>query len=146
MSRDDKTGLCTEELMLMLQNCKDIGAVLCDNAKSINDPGLAAHLAQLTQKHNTSIAEVAERAILSRSFAYQVYGGYRSPGRDVLLRMAFAMQLSVAETQRLLCIAQKGQLYPRVRRDAAVIFCIKNGKNLFEINDLLMSIDEPPLV
>ena len=52
--------------------------------------------------------ELAVKAVMSRSFAYQVCSGERAPGRDVLLRMALAMKLSVDETQRLLCIARKG--------------------------------------
>jgi hypothetical protein len=55
------------------------------------------------------------------------------------------MQLTVDETQRLLKIAQRGELYPRVKRDAAIIFCIQNKLTLYEMDDLLESVGESAL-
>jgi hypothetical protein len=52
------------------------------------------------------------------------------------------MRLDVNETQRLLRIAKKGELYPRVQRDAAIIFCIQNRYSLIDTNELLESLGE----
>ena len=70
----------------------------------------------------------------------------RAPGRDIVLRLALVLALTPEETQRLLRAAQRGALYPRVRRDAAVIFCLNRGLSLLEADDLLRSLGEDPLV
>jgi hypothetical protein len=50
------------------------------------------------------------------------------------------------ETQRLLAVSQRGALYPRVRRDAAIIFCLNRKCTLEETNDLLEEIGEAALM
>ena len=59
-----------------------------------------------------------------------------------MLRTALALKLSLKETQRLLAISGCGALYPKVRRDAAVIFALNQGMSLLEAENLLSSLPE----
>ena len=67
------------------------------------------------------------------------------PGRDILLRTALVLQLSLQETQRLLALGDCGALYPKVRRDAAVIFALNHKMTLLETEELLVSLSEASL-
>ena len=71
--------------------------------------------------------------------------GERVPGRDILLRTALALGLSLKETQRLLAVGGCGALYPRVRRDAAVIFALNQKMSLLQAEELLSSLPERSL-
>ena len=82
------------------------------------------------------------KTTLSQSHIYQILSGTRAPGRDVLLSIALALSLSLEETQRLLLLGQMGALYPKVRRDAAIICCIEQRLDLFKTNEFLLSISE----
>ena len=82
---------------------------------------------------------------ISKSYGYQVLRGERTPGRDIILRTALALQLSLKETQRLLAVGDCGALYPKVRRDAAVIFALNQKMTLLETEDLLSSLPERSL-
>ncbi len=64
----------------------------------------------------------------------------------MLLRIVFVLGLSLEETQRLLVVAQRGVLYPRVRRDSALIFMLQHGYTLSEADDVLRTIHEQPLI
>ena len=83
---------------------------------------------------------------ISKSYGYQILRGERTPGRDILLRTALTLQLTLKETQRLLAVGGCGALYPKIRRDAAVIFALNQKMTLLETEDLLSSLPERTLL
>lgn len=146
MDAADEQKLDTQELMRMIQSSSDLGTLLKVHYDNARDPGLAEYLAEMLKKHSCSISQVIMRSMLSKSFVYQIFNESRCPGRDILLRIAFAMELTLDETQRLLTVSRRGPLYPKVRRDAAIIFCILKKCALADVSDLLESIGETPLL
>lgn len=84
-------------------------------------------------------------ADISKSYGYQILRGERVPGRDILLRTALALHLPLKQTQRLLAVCGCGALYPKVRRDAAVIFALNQNLTLLETEELLTSLPERSL-
>ena len=62
-----------------------------------------------------------------------------------LLAATLALGLSLKETQRLLAVGGCGALYPRVRRDAAVIFALNQKMSLLQAEELLSSLPERSL-
>jgi hypothetical protein len=77
---------------------------------------------------------------------YQVLDGTRTPSRDALLRFAITLRLELPEAQRLLTRAGKSLLYPKVRRDAAIIACVAKRLSLCETDEFLESIGEQTLL
>ncbi len=57
-----------------------------------------------------------------------------------MLQFALAMHLTMDETQKLLQIADKSLLYPRLKRDAAVIYCITRKLGFMEAQALLLDL------
>ncbi len=109
------------------------------------DPTCAQILQELLEQASMSAPEWMAATNISKSYAYQVLRGERTPGRDILLRTALALKLSLKETQRLLTMGDCGALYPRIRRDAAVIFALNQHMTLLETEDLLTSLPERSL-
>ena len=110
-----------------------------------NSPVLSKALRDLLDQAGRSAPEWMAAANLSKSYGYQILRGERIPGRDVLLRTALVLRLSLQETQRLLALGGCGALYPRVRRDAAVIFALNQHMSLLETEELLASLPERSL-
>ena len=110
------------------------------------DVTLVSHLQTLLDKTGVSASELVRRMLVSKPFLYQIINGTRKPGRDMLLRMALALELSLEETQRLLTVAQRGVLYPRVRRDAALLYAVQHHYTLMEADEALRAIGEQPLL
>ncbi len=137
----------TTDLFKMLQESPEHFAELIREGKVFDKTmTLADFLNELLVKQNISIPEVVTGSVLSKSFVYQIFNGERNPGRDILLRIAFAMHLALEETQQLLRLGEKGTLYPRVRRDAAIICCLEQGISLDAADMFLHSISEKGLL
>lgn len=144
----DQTNSTTSELFHMIQEKPDqFASDYIGNKEIYGVPvTLQQYLQELLQEHEMSIPDLIVKTILSKSFVYQVFSGKRNPGRDILLRMAFAMHLSIEETQRLFIIAGKGALYPKVHRDAIIMLCLEKGMSLDEANEFLENSSERGLL
>ena len=136
MKQNAPARVDTEELLRIVQESCDLPSTLEERPGDFNVPAFHAQLAELTAERGLTAAELGKRALLSRSFAYQLTSGERAPSRDIVLD----------ETQRLLRAAQRGALYPRVQRDAAVIYALARKLDLSEADELLTSIGETSLV
>lgn len=57
-----------------------------------------------------------------------------------MLQLAFGLGAEVEETQRLLRLADRSPLYPKLRRDAAILHCLHERKSLLETQELLQAL------
>ena len=122
---------------------RESGKAVLDQERTA--PTCAQVLRELLEQIALSVPEWIAAADISKSYAYQVLRGERIPGRDILLRTALALRLSLKEVQRLLAVGGCGALYPKIRRDAAVIFALNQHMTLLETEDLLVSLSERSL-
>lgn len=138
--------LYTQELLLLLERSPQLDTVFARHGESVTAPSFSEHLSALMEARCVSIVRLGELALLSRSFTYQLCSGVRAPGRDIVLRLALVLELSMEETQRLLLLAQRGALYPKVRRDAVVICALSHRLSLYDTDELLRSFGEVALL
>ena len=138
--------ITTQELLFTLQEAEEVDPLLDRLSPQMEAPTFPQQLFQYMEERGLTVTRLSELAMLSRSFTYQLCSGDRAPGRDIVLRLALVLELSVDETQRLLRTAQKGALYPHVRRDAVLIFCLNRSRGLCEADELLTSHGEPSLL
>jgi transcriptional regulator with XRE-family HTH domain len=132
--------------MHAITETRHIDEFLQEHEDEIKNIDLQTYLYELMERAGMTIPQIIEKASISRSLTYQIFSGQRSPNRNLLIRLALVMKLDVTETQRLLRIAKKGELYPRIQRDAAIIFCIQNKYSLIDTNELLESLGEAILL
>ena len=103
---------------------------------------LAEYLQQLLAEKGLERSRVVRMANLNDTFGYQIFQGTRHPGRDKVLQIAFAMALTLRETNRALTAAGASELYCKDRRDAIIIFCIDRGCSLQKVNEELYRVGE----
>ena len=103
---------------------------------------LAEYLQQLLAEKGLERSRVVRMANLNDTFGYQIFQGTRHPGRDKVLQIAFAMALTLRETNRALTAAGASELYCKDRRDAIIIFCIDRGCSLQKVNEELYRFGE----
>lgn len=132
----------TGTLFNKLNNSKNGEALLSQKQTA---PTCARLLREILEKAKISASEWIAGANISKSYGYQILRGERTPGRDILLRTALVVQLSLKDTQRLLAVGGCGALYPKVRRDAAVIFALNQKMTLLETEELISSLPERSL-
>lgn len=138
--------ISTDDLFLMLENETNISRNWEHISENMDTPSFCEYLNSLISARNISIREFIVKTLLSRSFTYQIFSGDRIPGRDIILRIAIAIGFSVDETQRLLKLAGRGALYPKVKRDSLIIYAILNNYNLYKTDELLVSLEQEPLL
>jgi transcriptional regulator with XRE-family HTH domain len=146
MNNKNKKSMMTEDLLHAIKQTKSIDEFLLEHEDELKNIDLQAYLFELLEQSGFTIPQMIEKASIGRSLAYQVFNGQRSPNRNLLIRIAICMKLDLDETQRLLRIAKKGELYPRIQRDAAIIFCIQNKYSLIDTNELLENLGEAILL
>ena len=103
---------------------------------------LSEYLQRLLEEKHLERAQVVRMANLNETFGYQIFKGERNPSRNKVLQIAFAMALSLCETNRALSAAGVNALNCKNRRDAIIIFCIDRGCSLQKVNEELYRFGE----
>lgn len=108
----------------------------------IKERTLSSYLQFLLEEKGLVRAQVIRAAGLNETFGYQIFTGARKPGRNKVLQLAFAMQLDLRETNRLLKASGANELYCKNRRDAIIIFCLEKGFSLHKTDEELYRFKE----
>ena len=106
---------------------------------------IPSYLNKKMGEKNLSTAQLFEVASTERSTGYKIMNGQLLPSRDSLLRVSFALELDVNETQYLLKIGRRARLTPRDSRDAVILHCIIKQISLIDANITLFEAGEEPL-
>lgn len=131
----------TDDLRQELMESPD----LAENDAFFSSKDAAAMLNQLFKKCGLSKAALAKRSGMSDIYLHQIFSGRRNPSRSRLLCLCIGLGASLEETQELLKLCGLAQLYPKLRRDAIIIYGLTHRLSLFSINDSLFSSDEETL-
>ena len=118
----------TIELQNMLKHAREIPV------EALKDVTFQEYL---NSKIKVPLAKIIEKTTLQRNYAYQIFNGTRLPGRDKMLQIGLAMQLSLHDINVLLSLSNNGSLYAKVKRDAIIIFAIQNHLSVMDTNVLL---------
>lgn len=140
--------LDTGELLEILNQVNKTTKLQEFTTESLDDPeslSLPDYLENRLDFYGLEKSTIIKDSNLSRTYAYQIFSGIRQPGRDRLLSICLAMGLNLKEIQRALCIAQLGNLYPKRRRDAVLIFAINKKMSVLQTNDLLFELGDKVL-
>lgn len=130
----------TEELLQELLSVSDVRA-FADGHRT-EKRSLSEYLQQLLDEKDLARADVVRKAGLNETFGYQIFMGQRGASRDKVLQLAFAMGLTLRETNRLLQTAGANGLYCKNRRDAIIIFCLDRGFDLQKTDEELYRFHE----
>lgn len=127
----------TEELTHEIMAATDIEDYLRVNRNSMITGKLSEYLEELLLRKGISKAEVVRRSMMDRAYVYQIFSGERTPSRDKLIALAFGLDLTCGEMQKMLKLSCNRELYAREKRDALILFARKRGWTLERANELL---------
>lgn len=134
----------TDELMNLIVNSRnDLYQLMDDMRSECLDMELTDFFNLIMATKKMTPTQIVKKSNLQNTYAYQILSGERKhPSRNKLLALAFAMELTLDETQQMLKIARLPVLYPRLRQDLVVIFALKEHYALFDVNEILMDLGE----
>lgn len=141
-----KKSLSTGDLFLIAQKTKNLTLELKRQFSQGEEPTFCSYLKELMEERKLTAQDLEIKALLSRSFSFQICAGSRIPNRNIVLRLALVMGLDIDQTQRLLKLAGRGVLYPKVKRDMALINALSNGMTVYQANERLTELGLEPLL
>ncbi|MGI6689208.1 MAG: hypothetical protein ACOX6Y_12840 [Christensenellales bacterium] len=103
------------------------------------------YFSEMLESRGLQTGEVVRRAELDKDFGRQILKGERVGRRDYYIQLAFGMGLTVEETQSMLSFLGIGALYALRKRDAAVMYALREGYSLLDAQLLLDQHDLTPL-
>ncbi|HBO62168.1 MAG TPA: hypothetical protein DD645_05890 [Olsenella sp.] len=125
----------TEELLERLRASARPEAYL-DEGLTI-DRKLSDYLYELLAERGLKRSDVIRASGLNGTFVYDAFKGKTRLGRDKAIMLALGIGCNLRETQRLLRLDGVSELWPKVRRDAIIIWCIEHGYSRAETDDEL---------
>jgi len=144
MNTDDnkKNQSVTRRVMDELLNADDFDRFADDNDSGFLHDTLGEYIGQLAESLGISRSDMIKNSGIERTYAYQILRGTRNATRDKVLQFAIGLGLDLDRTQDLLRKAGQSALYPRIKRDAAIIFCIVHKLSFVETQSMLDKIGE----
>lgn len=114
---------------------------LKDHEAALELPTLPEQLDALCHEKGVERFEAVRRAGIERSFGFQIFQGTKNPSRDKVIQLAIGFRLGYEEAQELLKIAQRPALYPRFKRDAAIIYCLNRHLSFTDTQAVLSGME-----
>ena len=109
--------------------------------EDFDDVDFPAYLKNVMNERGIKASDLIVQMNMEKSYFYQILKGRRAPGREFLIHLSFLLKLNLDETQRLLKMANRQPLYPRCKKDAAVIYGITHKMDYEEYEELLQSLE-----
>jgi transcriptional regulator with XRE-family HTH domain len=130
----------TSALLRRLFHSTDLENFMECHADDMEVPTFHAYITERCKESGLVPEQVIKHSGIERTYGHQLFNGTRKPSRDKVIQIAFGFGMDLDETQRLLQVAQKSPLYPKIKRDAAIIFCINHQKDIWETQSALDSL------
>lgn len=137
--------ITTSEFFIHLLNAKNLEEFVKSNEKEMVYSSFSEYITELCKKNNTVAERIIKRANIERSFGHQIFRGSRNPSRDTVLQLAFGFEADIETAQELLKHARMSVLYPRVKRDAVIIYCLHYHYTLVKTQLVLYEMGLPLL-
>ena len=125
-------GISTRESDINLKRARNFKEFLAMNKKNMLTLTLSEYLNQLLEYKSLKLTSVIRKSGLVKTYVYQIFNGEKNPSRDKLIALAFGLELNEEETQRMLKLGGCSELFPRIERDALILFNIQHGKSIDE--------------
>ena len=139
----DPDRITTDELLALLFKERNLEQFLQRNESAYLTASFSDYLNAWCKKHVEVPEQVIRRANLEKSYGHQLFSGKRNPSRDTVLQLAFAMDADLPQAQEMLRIARRSPLYPRIKRDAVLIYCLHNHISLVDAQIILQDLELP---
>jgi hypothetical protein len=115
------------------------------NAKSTGAVEFHKYIEALCAEKNILPKAAIKKADIERNYGQQLFKGIRKPSRDKVIQLAFGLELNYEETQKLLTVARKSILYPKIERDAVIIYALKHDYKIQSVQSTLFELSIPLL-
>ncbi|MBQ1311649.1 MAG: hypothetical protein IIY55_07350 [Blautia sp.] len=144
MEKEAKKTVSTSRLLSSIR-----GAASSKEAVSYHEtnpePQLKDVLYALLQKNGFQPKDIILESGIERSYFYHIISGNKKPSRNMMLRIGFCARANPDEMNHLLRLGDLPCLYPKIRRDALLLYAFSHKLSMAQANNLLNRENEAPL-
>ena len=143
--------LDTDELEKILESThpENIGNYVHMNDEEIihGDRPFSTYVKERIKEKHPRLNEILLQADIPLNYGYKLLNmEKRTTKRDIILRICYAAQFTLEETQHTLRLYSMPTLYARDARDALIISCLHNRPgNIISVNEYLVKNKHMPL-
>lgn len=103
------------------------------------DRPFSDHMHKIIKEKGLKQQDIFIKADIPERYGYKLLSEEkRTKQRDIILRLCYAMELSLADTQKILQIYEMPQLYARIPRDAALMIAFNERPgSVIDVNSFL---------
>jgi len=141
----DEYRRSTDELLKLLFQETSLDGFFQREDTSFMTTSFREYITAWCKRRNEVPERVINRANLEKSYGHQLFSGKRNPSRDTVIQLAFGFEADLEQTQELLKAARKSPLYPRIKRDAAIIYCLYHRFSVVDAQIILHDLGLPIL-
>ena len=136
--KESKKLHTTGTMMKNLIKVNKLDSFIENNKSEFNVPSFSDYIQSICEEKHIAAERIIKAADIDRTYGHQIFNGTRNPSRDNVIKLAIAFNLDIEHTQTLLQIAEKSALYPRIERDAIIIFAIGKKYDIQKVQELLL--------
>lgn len=133
----DKKTVSTSSLWTRLLKTDSAERFLRDYDTQEELPPFSEYIQTVCREKGLVAEHIIKNSGIDRTYGHQLFSGLRKPSRDKVLMLAFGIGLTPDETQDLLRVAGRSLLYPKIKRDAVIAFCLNKKNSLMETQEIL---------
>ena len=131
----------TEVLLNEIKEATNIYQYLKKNNNKHTRPSPGTYINTLLMEKGIKKTQLLYETGLSRSFVYAVINNEKTPSRNTLIKLIFAISCNLQEAYNLLNYAGYQPLYAKDLRDTILIFGLKQKMPLQKVNDILYDLN-----
>ena len=129
------------EKILGSTHINEVSAYLKSNEESIisNEYAFHEYISKLIKLKNLRKQDVFLAADVSEKYGYKLLSGEKhTKQRDVILRLCYASELTLEETQKALKLYRMPELYAKIPRDAMIMIAFNERPgSIIDVNSFL---------
>jgi len=137
MADEEQKKVGTITLLRRLFKAANLEKFIKEDLKSIDVPTFHEYITALCAERGEVKEHIINKAGIERTFGHQLFNGTRKPSRDKAIQFAIGFEMDTENTQKLLRIARSNALYPKIDRDAAIIYCLEHHMTFMETQETL---------
>ena len=130
----------TEELTNQIISSNNLSDYISRNKENFFEISLSEYLKNIVKEKGLDEKEVRKNSGIDNTYVYEIFNGKKkNVARDKLILISLSMGLDLKETQRLLKLGGKNELYSRNIRDSIIIFSICQKYDIEKTEELLFN-------
>ena len=142
----DNQSITTSTLLQRLFKTSSIDRFIDRHENALEAvPLFCEYINKLCAEKDVSAESVLKKTDIERTYGHQLFRGIRKPTRDRVIQFGFGFEMDYDDMQKLLSIARKSPLYPKIKRDAIIIFALKNKYSVIDVQNALYDMGIPLL-